>query len=93
MGEPKALSATQVRIYEAIRTFWRDKGFSPCIRDLVEAARLSSTSVAHSNLLVLRRRGLIEYEPEISRSIVLPELRRLVRVFFSDLEGGATGAD
>lgn len=67
------LYSTTNLVLEAIKTFWAERGFSPSIRDIMEATGISSTSVASYHILKLERAGLIKRTPRVARSYVLME--------------------
>lgn len=60
---------TTDRVYEAIAAWWLEHGYAPSTRDIVQTARLSSTSVANRYIARLRREGRIQYEPGVARTV------------------------
>lgn len=54
----------------------RERGIPPSLRELVEAAGMSSLSVAHDRVRKLERAGLITRSPFNSRSIAVTGLAR-----------------
>lgn len=60
-------------VLEAIKAFWVAEGFSPSIRDIMEATGISSTSVVRYHIIKLERAGVIERTPGVARSYVLIE--------------------
>jgi len=71
-----ALSDRQTRILEFIKSFSLESGYPPTIREIGEAAAISSTSVVNYNLNVLQREGLIIRDKTVSRGIRLAESQR-----------------
>ncbi len=65
------LSERQKKILGYLRTFSKQRGYPPTIRDIGAACGISSTSVVNYNLNVLEREGYIHRDPEISRGIDL----------------------
>ncbi|OQY25797.1 MAG: repressor LexA [Anaerolineaceae bacterium 4572_32.1] len=69
-----ALSTRQKHILAFIREFIIDNGYPPSIREIGEAADISSTSVVNYNLKALEKKGLIARDRTVSRGIRLPDL-------------------
>jgi len=67
------LSGRQKAILRCIREFLEQKGYPPTIREIGEAADISSTSVVDYNLNVLQNKGLIQRDREVSRGVKLLE--------------------
>ena len=65
------LSDRQQRMYDFIRKFFQENQYPPTIREIGEAADISSTSVVNYNLNKLVEAGLIERNKEVSRGIRL----------------------
>ena len=85
----RGLSQRQKRILQFIRDHQSEHGYPPTIREIGNAADISSTSVVDYNLRVLQREGLIRRDREVSRGLGLagmelqqqqPEPSRLARV-------------
>ena len=68
---PKKLSDRQKRIMEFIRSYLREHGYPPAIREIQQACNISSTSVVDYNLHILQREGFLRRSPEVSRGIEL----------------------
>jgi repressor LexA len=66
------LSERQKRMLEFIRTYSAKNRYPPTIREIGQAAGISSTSVVNYNLNILQREGHIVRNREISRGIQLP---------------------
>jgi repressor LexA len=73
------LSERQRHIMDFIRKFLDENGYPPTIREIGEAAYISSTSVVDYNLKGLERLGLIRRDRTVSRGIeiVAESARRL----------------
>lgn len=71
-----ALSDRQKRILEFIKSFSLENGYPPTIREIGEAATISSTSVVNYNLNVLQREGLLVRDKTVSRGLRLVEAQR-----------------
>ncbi len=67
------LSNRQQRMYDFIRSFTEENQYPPTIREIGEAAEISSTSVVNYNLNKLVEAGLIERNKEVSRGIRLQD--------------------
>ena len=67
------LHSTTDLVLQAIETFWAEEGYSPSIRDIMEATSISSTSVVRYHIDRLEWAGVIERTPGIARSYVLKE--------------------
>jgi repressor LexA len=71
------LSRRQERILDFIRRFVTEHQFPPTIREIGEAADISSTSVVNYNLNALEKKGLIERDRNVSRGLRIAEEERL----------------
>lgn len=58
-----------IKVYKAIREFYKEKGYSPCVRELQQMCGYSSASTVHMHLKTLKKEGYIEKEPNRSRTI------------------------
>jgi len=74
------LSQTRERILRFIRGFFDNRGYAPTIRDILRGCSLSSTAVVQHHLNVLEREGRIHRDPEVFRSIRLPDRKNTVSV-------------
>lgn len=70
------LSNRQQRMLEFIREFAEENQYPPTIREIGQAAGISSTSVVNYNLNILEREGYIVRNREISRGIQVVDLQR-----------------
>src|SRR5512133_2560055 len=69
-----ALSERQRRILDFIARFHQQHSYPPTIREIGQAAGISSTSVVDYNLKVLEREGMLKRDREVSRGLGLPAL-------------------
>jgi repressor LexA len=67
------LSARQEAMLVFIREYVEDNGYPPSIREIGEAASITSTSVVGYNLNILQSKGYIQRDREISRGVKLLE--------------------
>jgi len=74
------ISETRQRIFKFIRAFIDDIGYAPTVRDILKGCNISSTAVVQHHLNILEREGHIHRDPEIFRSIQLPDRKHIVRV-------------
>ena len=65
------LSKNQELILKSIKTFLKEKGYSPTIREICLDTGIKSTSTVHSNLKKLSDLNIIDISDNISRSIKL----------------------
>ena len=66
MAKPQ--NGTTDLVLEAIKAFWDSEGFSPCMRDVMQATGISSTSVVSYHIGKLERVGAIRRTPGVARS-------------------------
>jgi repressor LexA len=69
------MSERQQRMLQFIRQFTRENRYPPTIREIGQAAGISSTSVVNYNLNILEEKGMINRDRTISRGIRLVESR------------------
>ncbi len=79
MRQP-GLSKTREHIFKFIGDFLDNRGYTPTVRDIVKGCSLSSTAVVQHHLNVLEREGRIRRDPEVFRSIQLPDRKKIVSV-------------
>jgi len=65
------LSARQEKILYFVGRYGDDHGYPPSIREIGEAADISSTSVVNYNLKVLQEKGYLERDSSVSRGMRL----------------------
>ena len=68
MPEP-ALTPRQREVLEIIEKHMRDRGYPPSVREIGEAAGLTSPSTVHAHLNALQRRGYLRRDPTKPRAI------------------------
>jgi repressor LexA len=74
------LSTTRERILQYIQQFFAKHDYAPTVRDILKGCEISSTAVVQHHLDVLEREGRIHRDPEVFRSIRLPQKKSLVSV-------------
>ena len=67
------MTSPQQIIYECIKKYIEENEEAPTIREICELAGLSSTASVHKNLKILKRKGYIDYEPRVKKSIRIKE--------------------
>ena len=65
------LTPMQKKIYDYIRAYRQEHGYTPAVREIMPAMNLKSTSTVHFHLKNLEKAGLIAMEPGKSRAITL----------------------
>jgi repressor LexA len=73
MTDVDKLSKRQQKILEYISKYIHDSGRPPTIREIGQAASISSTSVVTYNLKKLDERGFLDRDAEVSRGLRLTE--------------------
>ena len=63
------LTATQLRVVEAIRVLTAERGYPPSQRDIAARLRLQSVSTVNVHLVNLREAGVITMDDQIARSV------------------------
>ena len=63
--------ATRAELLTAIKMYYDKHGFSPTVRELGDMVGLKSTSTVQKHLKLLEKRGDIERNPSMPRTIVL----------------------
>ena len=66
-------SDTREILLEYLRTYIREQGYGPSVREICGALGLRSTATVHYHLRQLAEEGSILYQPGKKRSISLPE--------------------
>lgn len=61
-------------IYDCIVKFMEENHCAPTFREIGKMANLSAVSTVHAHLQTLKRKGYINYEPGVSRSIRILEV-------------------
>jgi hypothetical protein len=65
------LTANQRNVLDAITRFTESHGYVPSIRQLGKEAGLKSSATVHCNLEVLRRKGVVAWDPTMPRTLRL----------------------
>lgn len=63
------ISNPQIKVYKAIKDFYKEYGYSPSIRELQRMCGYKSSSSVHSHLKKLEKAGYIELNRKIPRAI------------------------
>jgi len=63
------LSTRQEQILGFTRTYRREHGYAPSVRDIQMGCSISSTSVVDYNLRILQREGYVRRSPDVSRGL------------------------
>ncbi len=84
MTDVDKLSKRQQKILEYISKYIRDAGRPPTIREIGQAASISSTSVVTYNLNKLDERGFLDRDAEVSRGLRLTEKTEALFGFISE---------
>ena len=66
-----AIAPVTASVLDYVKAHWKQRRFSPSVREIVVGCELNSTSVAVHHLALLEERGDITREPGIARSIVV----------------------
>jgi len=69
----KELTPKQREIFEFIRNYKNEKGYSPTIKEIMEKFSFSSPTSVISHLIALEKKGYIERIKKISRGIIIKE--------------------
>lgn len=62
---------TRKKIYLFIRDYTAREKIPPSIREIVDGAGISSTSIVAHHLEILRKEGVVVFTPSANRTIVL----------------------
>jgi len=80
-----ARNQTREKIIRFIRVFLEEHDYAPTVRDILKGCNISSTAVVQYHLDVLEREGRIQRDPEIFRSIRLPDISAKLRENFNTI--------
>lgn len=69
----EALTSKQTEIFNIIKDFINENGYSPSVRELCELSNRNSPSTIHSYLTLLEVKGYITYKNGKSRTIRIIE--------------------
>ena len=73
------MSKKQKEILEIIKTFIKENGYSPTIREICKLANIKSTAAVHAHIKKLKAEGHITTGVDIPRSIVLTKKEKSVK--------------
>lgn len=62
---------TKYKVFNFIKEFIGEKGYSPTVRQIGKGVGLNSSSTVHAHLNNLRKEGLIDWEEGLVRTIRL----------------------
>ncbi len=66
-----SISAKQQQILKYVADFIRDRGYAPSVREVAKSCAISSPSIAQYHLNILKQKGYISRDRNVSRSIDL----------------------
>jgi len=69
MVDMNALTKRQQEIFEYVRTYVREHGYPPTVRDIGKAIGLTSSSTVHAHLANLEKLGVLKRDPTKPRAI------------------------
>ena len=69
MVDTGSLTKRQKEIFEYVKTYARDHGYPPTVRDIGKAIGLTSSSTVHAHLANLEKLGLLKRDPTKPRAI------------------------
>lgn len=75
-----SLSEKQKEILEIIKTFIKENGYSPTIREICKLANIKSTAAVHAHIKKLKDEGHITTGIDMPRSIALTKKEKSVKV-------------
>src|SRR5215211_2388080 len=67
----RSLTKRQQEIFDFIRTYVRDHGYPPTVRDIGHSVGLTSSSTVHAHLANLEKAGVLRRDPTKPRAIEL----------------------
>ena len=67
------MTRRQLQIYETIRCFQGENGYSPTVEEIRAACGLGSKSTVHGELVALRDRGLVTWRARTFRTLQVVE--------------------
>ncbi len=67
----RKITKRQQQIYDFIKSYQREKGYPPSVREMATAVGLSSPSTVHAHLSALEARGLIKRDKTKPRALEL----------------------
>ncbi len=66
-------TTTRKRVYDMVKQYINTNGHSPTVRELCILTGLASTSTVHSHLRRLKEMGLVDFDAECPRTLVILE--------------------
>ncbi|CAM3889693.1 HTH domain-containing protein [Cohnella lubricantis] len=69
----KKVSPRQQVVLSEIKAFLIKKGYSPSVRELAAILNIQSPSTVHAHLQSLKRKGMIDWEPDRPRTLRIIE--------------------
>src|SRR6187551_3478004 len=69
MVDTGSLTKRQKEIFEYVKTYGREHGYPPTVRDIGKAIGLTSSSTVHAHLANLEKLGLLKRDPTKPRAI------------------------
>jgi repressor LexA len=88
MSDNKDLSKRQKTMLDYIWEYIHDVGRPPTIREIGQAANISSTSVVNYNLTKLSQKGYLDRDPEVSRGLRMTDKAKGLYESAADLVSG-----
>lgn len=67
------LTTKQIKVMNAIKTFYSEYGYSPTIRELCELTGIKSCSTVHTHLQKLQKKAYISMQESKPRTIMILE--------------------
>jgi len=69
MVDTGSLTKRQKEIFEYVKTYAREHGYPPTVRDIGKAIGLTSSSTVHAHLANLEKLGMLKRDPTKPRAI------------------------
>jgi repressor LexA len=69
MVDTSSLTKRQTEIFEYVKSYARDHGYPPTVRDIGKAIGLTSSSTVHAHLANLEKLGVLKRDPTKPRAI------------------------
>lgn len=78
-GGAYSVSKKQKEILEIIKTFIKENGYSPTIREICKLANIKSTAAVHAHIKKLKAEGHITTGVDMPRSIALTKKEKSIK--------------
>src|SRR4029078_12804198 len=80
MVDTSSLTKRQKEIFEYVKSYARDHGYPPTVRDIGKAIGLTSSSTVHAHLANLEKLGMLKRDPTKPRAIevLVDKAKRLI---------------